>query len=140
MRAVTLFLLCALLAACGLPRDPHGTLTRVEGGQLRAGLVAGEPNLDSDRARLTTLAASLNATLEPQTGDPHDLMMKLERGDLDIIASLPKDTPFKQAGFTHPAAPKSAGDETPPVWAVRAGENAFLFRVNQFLMEEGGGS
>jgi len=39
-RLAAAFALCALFAACaGLPRDPEGTLRRVEGGRLRVGLV-----------------------------------------------------------------------------------------------------
>lgn len=134
-------LLCLILglalAACGAPKDPHATLQTVQGGQLRAGLVAAEANLADDRAKLRALAAELEAELVLQTGDAHALMQKLEKGELDVVASLPKDTPFKKAGFTHPAGPEPAPDAKPPVWAVRAGENAWLLRVNTFLMESG---
>ncbi|WP_022698672.1 hypothetical protein [Euryhalocaulis caribicus] len=123
------------LAACGAPRDPHSTLKAVEGGQLRAGLVAGVAGLADDRAKLQALASEMDAELVTQTGDAHALMRKLERGELDIVASLPKNTPFMKAGFSHPAGPRAAPDAKPPVWAVRAGENAWLLRVNIFLMQ-----
>lgn len=138
MRRLLLLLLPALLlSACGLPKDPGNTLQTVQGGTLRAGLIEGQPSIDANRAQLERFAGELQAELVIERGAAHELMHKLEKGELDIVASLPKNTPFKHAGYTHPVGPKPREDAKPPVWAIRKGENAFLLRINQFLMPEG---
>lgn len=120
------------LAGCDLPKDPDETLERVRQGTLRAGLVAGERHRDSDRERLARLTARLNAKLDLVEGDAHALVDGLEKGDLDLVVSLPKNTPFRKPGYTHPVAPPMDG-EKPPVWAVPAGENAWLLELNRFI-------
>lgn len=130
MRAALAILLIAPVAACDLPRDPHGTLESVQGGTLRAGLVAAEPDEAKDLARLEAFAASLNAELQVRTGGSHDLVEALENGELDLVASLPKSTPFATVGFS---APFDGPDEKKRVWAVRPGENGFLLKADRFL-------
>lgn len=125
-----------VLAGCDLPKDPDGTLDRVREGTLRAGLIAGEPYQEQDWNRLTRLAARLNARLEIVVGGAHGLVRRLEKGELDLVASLPKDTPFKSPGFTHPVGPPPFEGAMPPVWAVPAGENAWLQELNRFLEAE----
>jgi polar amino acid transport system substrate-binding protein len=53
VRALTVVVLFAALAApgCQYPRDPDGTLNRVEGGVMRVGVTAADPwvQLDGDR-------------------------------------------------------------------------------------------
>lgn len=138
MKRLLLLLLPALfLGACGLPKDPRNTLQTVQGGTLRAGLIEGQPNIEADRALLQHFADELQAELIIERGGAHALMHKLGNGELNIVASLPKNTPFKHAGYTHPVGPKPHEDAKPPVWAIRKGENAFLLRINQFLMPEG---
>ncbi len=122
---------CAALAACGLPKDPNGTLDHVRGGVLHAGLPAGpEQEFEQARDHLADFAASLNAELDLHTGETHRLVEELERGELDLVGPLPKSTPFKKTGFSNPYGPKDARR----VWAVRAGENAFLLTVNERLV------
>ncbi len=132
-----ILLVAATLTACGLPKDPNDTLQTVQGGELRAGLIAGQPGAARDRALLQDFADSLGAELAIEEGDAHGLMKKLAEGELNLVTSLPKNTPFKHAGFTHPAGPKPADQAKPPVWAVPPGENAFLLTVNRFLMTGG---
>ena len=43
MVLVACALMAALVAGCGVPRDPETTLERVRGGTLRAGITASEP-------------------------------------------------------------------------------------------------
>lgn len=140
MKHLLLLVVTTALTACGLPKDPNGTLQTVQGGELRAGLVAGQPYAEADRARLQRLADSLGATLSVREADAHFLMKELKEGRLHLVASVPRNTPFKHAGFTHPAGPKPPDQAKPPVWAVPPGENAFLLAVNSFLMDEGSSS
>jgi hypothetical protein len=63
------------------------------------------------------------------------LFEELERGRLHlIVGGIPKSTPFKTAGFSKAAGSLhgSSVDEE-RVLAVRAGENAFLLRVNRAI-------
>lgn len=134
MRIVCLLLLASLvLSGCGLPNDPNGTLQEVEGGTLRAGVIAGEAHAAIAHAKLQRLAESLDASLKVQSGTTHELMEQLEHGELDIVAVLPKKTPY-----THVALSKPVASEKPfRVWALPQGENAWLLRVNAFLANPG---
>lgn len=132
MRSLLILLtLTIFLSGCGLPRDQRGSLDRIEGETLRAGIISSSME-DGDRRLLGLLADQLNADLEIQTGESHALLDRLENGELDIVASLPKDTPFQSTGQSRPfGGPRDAQR----VWAVRAGENALLLVVNAHLAE-----
>lgn len=136
MRAAVIMGIAAALSGCDLPKDPQGTLERVEGGVLRAGLVAGAAESSADRVRLAALAAVLGAELRVQEADVHELMSRLEKGDLDVVASLPKRTPFKNAGYTHSVDKAPMSGNGPPVWAVARGENAWLLALNRIVASE----
>ncbi|TGY94166.1 hypothetical protein [Marinicauda pacifica] len=129
-------LLVFALTACGrgLPNDPRGTLERVHGGELRVGLILDEAEVRADRERVEGFAQYLGvAQIRYDTGEVHHLVNKLERGELDMIASFPRKTPFKEAGFTRPFSGPD-GDER--VWGVRAGENAFLLAADRYLYQQ----
>src|SRR5690606_33083241 len=51
--------LCAVFAACGLPRDPEGTLERARGGVLRVGGVDAPPHLVREGAAASGPEAEL---------------------------------------------------------------------------------
>src|SRR5919199_5046023 len=107
------FVLCALTAACAnLPRDPKGTLRRVQGGRLRVGLVEhppwvvrteGEP-AGAEVALVRQFASELNASPEWYWGGEQQHMEALERFELDLVAGgLTDDTPWsKYVGLTSP--------------------------------------
>ena len=100
------------LAACGLPRDPDGTLDRVRGGTLRAGLIehppwasgeAGEPT-GVEVELLEALAEGLDAEVRWTTGTESELIESLELGELDaVVGGLTVDSPWvSKAAFTAP--------------------------------------
>jgi polar amino acid transport system substrate-binding protein len=100
------------LAACGLPRDPDGTLDRVRGGTLRAGLIehppwassrAGEP-AGVEVELLEGLAEDLDAEIRWTTGTESELIEALELGELDaVVGGLTADSPWmSKAAFTAP--------------------------------------
>src|SRR5919199_148980 len=107
------FVLCALTAACAnLPRDPEGTLRRVEGGRLRVGLVEhppwvvrteGEPG-GAEVELVRRFAAELGATPEWHWGGEQRHMEALERFELDlVVGGITKATPWaKYVGLTGP--------------------------------------
>ncbi len=140
-RLAVSFVLCALCAACaGLPRDPEGTLKRVEGGRLRVGLVerppwvvrtAGEPEgVEVELVR--RLAAELRAEPEWRWGGEQQHMEALERFELDIVVGgITKKTAWsKYVGLTGPYAEVNSEKH---VMAVPPGENGWLARVEEFL-------
>jgi polar amino acid transport system substrate-binding protein len=113
VRMVAALVLCALGVACGgLPRDPEGTLRRVQGGRLRVGLVEhppwvvrtpGEP-AGAEVELVRRFAAELNATPEWHWGGEQRQMEALERFELDLlVGGVTKSTPWsKYVGLTGP--------------------------------------
>ena len=134
-------ILLVCLAACGLPRDAEHTLDRVRGHELRVGVtdrppwvvvrddrVSGiEPSLVSDLAR------ELNAHTTFRKGSESELVEALHRGELDLVAGgLREDSPWRaKAALTKPYHTDGTGAKH--VLAVRAGENAWLMKVERYL-------
>jgi polar amino acid transport system substrate-binding protein len=98
-------------AGCGrLPKDPEGTLDRVQGGAIRVGLVEappwvvrteGEP-AGAEVELIRRLAADLGATPQWVWGGEQAHLEALERFELDVVAGgLTDDTPWdKRVGLT----------------------------------------
>ena len=112
-RLVVAVTLCALTLACGgLPRDPEGTLGRVQGGRLRVGLVehrpwvvrtAGDP-AGAEVELVRRFASELGATPEWHWGGEQRHMEALERFELDlVVGGITDQTPWsKYVGLTGP--------------------------------------
>jgi polar amino acid transport system substrate-binding protein len=104
-RAVLLVTILAVLAAgCGVPRDPEGTLDRVRGGTLRAGITASEPWTTLDGGQpggvevelVERFAGELGARVAWVDGSEADLMAALEMRELDlVVGGLTADTPWQ---------------------------------------------
>ena len=145
-RAGAAFLLgmaLALLQSCGdYPRDPEGTLERVRGSVLRAGLVENPPwtrrdggNPGGTEVRLVErLARSLGARVEWSEESGPRAFRALEAGRIDIlVGGLEKDDPWLATlGVTRPYLPGRTH-----VVAVPAGENAWLIEVDRFFSRNG---
>lgn len=134
MRAVAPLLLAASLiaAGCTYPQDPDGTLERVEGGTLRAG-VSPSPRSAAEMRLVERFAADLGARVRwTRDGEEH-LIERLEKGELDlVVGGLTKTSPWKtHAALTRPYAKDH-------VMAAPLGENAFLVRLERHLLEEAG--
>jgi len=110
----------------------------VSGGVLKAGLVQG-PDVEADRAIILRLARQLDAQAEFQTGEAHQLVAALEKGQIHVIGGgLPAATPFKShLGLSRPAGRLSGSPEGEKrVLAVRAGENGFLLALDRAIAAE----
>jgi polar amino acid transport system substrate-binding protein len=105
--------LALLAAACGLPRDPGGTLDRVRGGDMRVGLVAAPPwVVDSgggavggvEVALVGALARELGARVRWVRAPESHLMESLHRRELDlVIGGVTATSPWaKQVALTRP--------------------------------------
>jgi polar amino acid transport system substrate-binding protein len=102
--ALAVVLAAVLLAACGVPRDPEGTLDRVRGGTLRAGisqhepwtrLGAGQPSGVEVRL-VERFARELGATVQWTDGSEAELVAAMQVRELDLlVAGLTADTPWQ---------------------------------------------
>ena len=115
MRTLALVtLLAALLAAgCQYPRDPDGTLNRVEGGVMRVGVTAADPwvllggeepsgGVEVEIAR--RFARDVGARIEWVHGSEEELVDAAKEGQVDLIlASLTSKSRWKKdVAFTRP--------------------------------------
>ncbi|MBC7292248.1 MAG: ABC transporter substrate-binding protein [Actinotalea sp.] len=155
-------LACVLAATAGgcallpdqFPADPAGTLTRVEGGFLRVGVVPNPPwtelpeGADADPLQptgvevdlLTGFAATVDAEVVWAAGSEERLVGDLEAGRLDVvIGGFTGRTPWSaQAAVTRPYAsvPDEAGAEELHVVLAPMGENAFLVALERYLLQQ----
>ncbi|WP_173922702.1 transporter substrate-binding domain-containing protein [Agromyces sp. Marseille-P2726] len=143
-----------LLSGCGIaiPADPHGTLDRVRGGELRVGVSHQPPWTETyddrepsgDEVELVEqFAAALDADVEWAEGGESALVRALERGELDVvIGGIADDTPWAERAAATRAYAESIddrGERTKHVMLVRMGENRFLVELERFLDREGRG-
>jgi len=99
--------------ACGLPRDPEGTLDRVRGGTMRVGVFERRPwtTLPTkggagglEGALVAELARELGAKIEWVRATESQLLEALKMRELDlVIGGLTADSPWAQhVAFTKP--------------------------------------
>jgi polar amino acid transport system substrate-binding protein len=100
-------------AACGIPRDPEGTLERVSDGTIRVGVTAAKPwtVLEGDEpmggveVRLVKdFAASIDAEIEWVEGSEEEIFGAIELRELDLaIGGFSSVSPWSsKVTFTHP--------------------------------------
>jgi polar amino acid transport system substrate-binding protein len=113
-RRLLVTVLAAALVACGLPRDPEGTLDHVQDGRMRVGIAERSPwaIIEDGGPRgvevdlVEGFARSLGADVEWTPGAPADLLTALEGREVDlVIGGLTDDDPWaQQVTFTQPYA------------------------------------
>jgi polar amino acid transport system substrate-binding protein len=142
---VVAVLLAVGVAGCGVPRDPEGTLDRVRGGTLRAGITASQPWTSLEGGRpggvevelVEQFAQELGARVEWVEGSEAELIGALEVRELDlVVGGLTADTPWQsKAAITRsyattrvvvavPASQPLPGDIAGLRVAVEAGSDA----------------
>jgi polar amino acid transport system substrate-binding protein len=139
-----LFFVSAMLllaAACGLPRDPEGTLDRLRGGVMRVGYSENDPWITDtagvERAMVNQLAASLGARVEWTRGSESPLFEKLHERKLDlVVAGLTDDGSWAKLAAATKSFYTEPGTGKRHVWATSPGENAWLVHVEHFLREQ----
>lgn len=151
---LTLALLCGLvilaLTGCGsIPRDPDGTLERVQTERvLRVGASPSPDRVDLaspgavsglEPDLVTGFAESLGAEIEWTVAGETELVAAMERGELDlIIGGLESDSPWAdKASITraYASSTDATGETVEHVMAVPLGENALLVRLERHLDE-----
>lgn len=138
----------AVLAACNLPRDPEGTLSRVRGGTMRVGMVVDTPWVtDSaggaggiEGSIVRDLARGLGARVEWHKGKAAVLLDSLKERELDlVVAGLTAKSPYRtevsltRAYYTDTTTLHGEQAEEPHVVAVAPGENAWQLAVEKVL-------
>ena len=130
-----------IVPACDLPRDPHKTLARVQGRTLKAGVSEDPPfivqrgieaeGIEADVIR--GFAKQLGADVRWIWGSQERQLEALHEFDLDLVAGgLRANTPWKKkVAVTRPFLETLKGDQH--VFAVPAGENAFLEELEKYL-------
>lgn len=131
-RHSTVALLALGLVACGdYPRDAEGTLDTIRARHtIRLGLT---PTASADWPVLERLTARLGkatgARMQVTGGPEEELLAKLERGDLDLVAGhFVDDSPWlADAALIEPLTSRPAGDRKIGLALVaRNGENAWI--------------
>lgn len=124
--------LLLLLAACGpIPRDPEGTLERVRREHvIRVGLVAGD-RAGVWRPLLGRVAAATGARPRMETGALEPLLLRLERGEIDLVAggTFAEDTPWAKRVTLGPVLRRKGGSAQHLV--ARNGENAWITLIER---------
>ncbi len=119
------------LGACSIPRDPSGTMDRVEqSGTLRLGVIEGAEMNEASRRTLARVLDRTGSRPETQRGDSEVVLARLKKGEIDLVyGELAMDSPWsREVAFSAPQgllakAPKS---EPVPRFAVMNGENGWL--------------
>jgi len=143
------------LVGCGghYPADPEGTLNRVSGGTIRAGVSHDPPwsdittggNTEEDPGGievelLENYAASIGAEVEWQAGGEEQLIGLLAEQELDVVVGgLTDQSPWESdAAITTSYAESQgiAGSTDKHVMATQMGENAFMTSLEEFLLNE----
>jgi ABC-type amino acid transport substrate-binding protein len=144
MTSRPLVVLTLLLAACGIPRDPDGTLQRVEGSHMRVGIAEhppwtslGEEPSGIEVELVEEFARELNAEIQWVEGAETEVQEQMELGRLDlVIAGLHADSPWSsKVSFIQPYFTVGADEH---VMAVPHGENAWIVRLERFLRSRHG--
>lgn len=139
-----------ILSGCSIsvPTDPDGTLARVSGGTLRAGvsphppwtLVDGTGRPTGQEVELVDeFAQRIQADVVWAVGGEEQLITRLEHDQLDlVIGGLTADTPWSEkVAVTRPyrGTTDAVGRPVELVMVTAMGENAFLQELERFLHE-----
>ena len=141
MRLFAAIALALALPACDLPRDPEGTLERVQGKFMRVGIVERAPwtivGEDGERSGIEvelirSLAGELDTEIEWTDGPEAEILESIELGNLDLaIGGFTADNPWSsKVSFIQPYF--TLGEDQ-HVMAVPHGENAWIVRVERYL-------
>ncbi|PNU05963.1 hypothetical protein [Novosphingobium guangzhouense] len=130
------FALPLLLSACeGLPRDPAGTLARVEKNHIfTVGLVAGAYESPAARRLLAEIAKRTRARPQVIHGPQEVLLEHLSQGRADlVIGSFSEASPWEtEMAFGPALASQGAGKHAIELKAaMRNGENRWIMLVER---------
>jgi polar amino acid transport system substrate-binding protein len=141
------------IGGCQYPRDPEGTLDRVSGGTLRAGVIEDPPWVDLSGAEpagvepelVRQFAAELDAEIEWVEGAESDLVEAMRGFQLDlIIGGLTRSSPYSEhVALSRPYVDTEIQIGVPPgvelpdelggerIWVERSSEAAALLKQEE---------
>jgi ABC-type amino acid transport substrate-binding protein len=130
-------------AACGLPRDPEGTLDRLHAtGLLRAGAVPNPPWVivrggavsGPEAAIVEAFAARHGAAVTWVVGAEERLVERLEERELDLVVGgfTQRNPSLSRASASRPLYESSPGKRH--VVLVAPGENGFLLALDRAVL------
>jgi hypothetical protein len=149
IRPACVLLLLWSLSACGIPRDPDGTLDRVRAERsFRVGLIAsGDRRVGADReqAFLKRVAAATGASPVVTDGAAEPLLLRLEEGDLDLVLGpvSPKSPWMSEVAILRPLGQTIEAPHLLVVPIARNGENDWIMlleREARAVMADGAGA
>jgi polar amino acid transport system substrate-binding protein len=126
LRVLLVALLVALVAGgCQYPRDPDGTLNRVQGGVMRVGVAeadpwvvieGGQPSGGAEVEIVRRFARDIGARIEWVEGSEEELVHATKEGAVDlVIAGLTNKSRWKKdVAFTRPYVETRTVVGTPP--------------------------
>lgn len=142
------------VAGCEYPRDPEGTLNRVEGGALRVGVIDDEPWVKLSEGRepagvepalVRQFADELDAEIEWVQGSESELVEAMRGYQLDLlVGGLTRGSPWqKEVALTRPYVDTEiqlgvpSGEDVPDdlsgveIWVERHSEAAALLEQEE---------
>ena len=135
----------ALSGCASIPRDPEGTLDRVNGGELRVGASPSEGLVEVEGGEASGVLVDLVEKFAQEhdahavwtVGSEEDLVDEIENGSLDLaIGGMTDQSPWSVRVGVSRAFPGLTADGTPIVMLVPLGENGFLTALEAFLDDE----
>ncbi|MDT0644071.1 transporter substrate-binding domain-containing protein [Zunongwangia sp. F363] len=133
------FLLFVTFAGCNYPKDPHHSFEKAKENRLRVGAIVNPPFVTredgsiggSEIKIIKDFAKGENLKLKIEEGSESDLVEKLEKYEVDIIAGGfdKKSIWKKKAGLTTPYDKKH-------VFFIPKGENRLLQQLESFILEK----
>lgn len=141
-------LLALLLAACGIPRDPEDTSTRIATThELRVGVTDNPPWVTATSAEpggieaqlVRDFARILGAKVLWSRGSETALVQSLKHHELDlVIGGFDKKTVWVSgAGLSQPWTTDADGKKR--IMLAAPGENRFILTLDRFLNERAAG-
>lgn len=140
LHRIAVLVLAALVASCGIPRDPEDSLTRIRRtGVLRAGFTEHAPwvtlngSVAGPEARVVeAFARSLGARVEWTRGAETQLFEALEHFDIDVaVGGFDASNPWMpKLGATRPYV---EADDKQHVVALPPGENGLIVAFERVL-------
>jgi hypothetical protein len=149
IRSACVLILLWSLSACGIPRDPDGTLDRVRAERsFRVGLIAsGDQRVGADReqAFLKRVSAATGARAVVTDGAAEPLLLQLEDGKLDLVLGpvSPKSPWVNEVAILRPLGQTIEEPNLLVVPIARNGENAWIMlleREARAVMADGAGA
>ncbi len=126
----------ALVAGCGMPRDPSGTTNRIErSNSIRLGVVSGAEINEDAAQTLERLGSETGARIRVEADEAEILLGRLEHGELDLVyGNFAEASPWSRRvnlGTAQGWLAEPPQYEPVPRFAMMLGENGWIMQVEK---------